>query len=202
QGGRGICPPDERLRQRDRDEPRGVVKRAVLLWRDACACVRGRARATRRPDRVRNGGDRLPAGGEGRGAEALPGTGRHRDVGGRAPRDPHDAHCRATRRRRARRPKAVVSAFETALARLRAVQARLDEHAAAGAPPGLTEPDPGGTERWEAGQVWAHLAEFPAYWLGQIQHILERRLAGDPEPVPFGRTKTDAARIAAIERDR
>jgi len=95
-----------------------------------------------------------------------------------------------------------VSAFETALARLRAVQARLDEHAAAGAPPGLTEPDPGGTERWEAGQVWAHLAEFPAYWLGQIQHILERRLAGDPEPVPFGRTKTDAARIAAIERDR
>ena len=95
-----------------------------------------------------------------------------------------------------------MSAFETALARLRAVQARLDEHAAAGPPPGLTEPDPGGTERWEAGQVWAHLAEFPAYWLGQIQHILERRVAGDPEPVPFGRTKTDPGRIAAIERDR
>ena len=95
-----------------------------------------------------------------------------------------------------------MSAFDTALARLRAVQARLDEHAAAGPPPGLTEPDPGGTERWEAGQVWAHLAEFPAYWLGQIQHILERRSAGDPEPVPFGRTKTDLGRIAAIERDR
>lgn len=92
--------------------------------------------------------------------------------------------------------------FETALARLRAVQERLDAHAAAGPPAGLTEPDPGGTERWEAGQVWAHLAEFPAYWLGQIQHILERRSAGDPEPIPFGRTKADSGRIAAIERDR
>ena len=95
-----------------------------------------------------------------------------------------------------------MSAFDHALGRLRAVQQRLNDHAAAGAPPGLTEPDPGGTERWEAGQVWAHLAEFPAYWLGQIQHILERRTAGDPEPIPFGRTKTDPGRIAAIERDR
>ena len=95
-----------------------------------------------------------------------------------------------------------MSGFDEALARLRAVQERLAEHAAAGPPPGLTEPDPGGTERWEAGQVWAHLAEFPAYWLGQIQHILERRAEGDPEPIPFGRTKTDPGRIAAIERDR
>jgi hypothetical protein len=92
--------------------------------------------------------------------------------------------------------------FDGALTRLRAVQQRLDDHAAAGPPPGLTEPDPGGTERWEAGQVWAHLAEFPAYWLGQINHILERRAAGDPQPIPFGRTKTDPGRIAAIERDR
>jgi DinB superfamily len=95
-----------------------------------------------------------------------------------------------------------VSRLDTALARLRAVQQRLDEHAAAGPPPGLTEPDPGGTERWEAGQVWAHLAEFPPYWLAEIQHILERRASGDPEPIPFGRTKTDPGRIAAIERDR
>ena len=95
-----------------------------------------------------------------------------------------------------------MSGFDVELARLRAVQQRLGEHAAAGPPPGLTEPDPGGTERWEAGQVWAHLAEFPAYWLGQIQHILERRATGDSEPIPFGRTKTDPGRIAAIERDR
>lgn len=95
-----------------------------------------------------------------------------------------------------------MSDFDAALARLRAVQQRLDDHAAVGPPPGLTEPDPGGTERWEAGQVWAHLAEFPAYWLGQIEHIIERRAAGDPEPIPFGRTKADPARINAIERDR
>ena len=95
-----------------------------------------------------------------------------------------------------------MSGFDEELARLRAVQQRLDEHAAAGPPSGLTDPDPGGTERWEAGQVWAHLAEFPPYWLGQIQHILVRRAAGEPEPIPFGRTKTDPGRIAAIERDR
>ena len=50
--------------------------------------------------------------------------------------------------------------------------------------------------------MWAHLAEFPPYWLGQIQHILVRRAAGEPEPIAFGRTKTDPGRIAAIERDR
>ena len=91
---------------------------------------------------------------------------------------------------------------DATLARLRAVQQRLEAHAAAGPPPGLTDPDPGGTERWEAGQVWAHLAEFPAYWLGQIRHILERRASGEAEPIPFGRTKTDPGRIDAIERDR
>ena len=95
-----------------------------------------------------------------------------------------------------------MNTFDASLARLKAVQHRLDEHAAAGPPPGLTDPDPGGTERWEAGQVWAHIAEFPAYWLGQIQHILERKTAGVPEPIPFGRTKADPGRIAAIERDR
>ena len=88
------------------------------------------------------------------------------------------------------------------LARLRAVQQRLETHAAAGLPAGLTDPDPGGTERWEAGQVWAHLAEFPEYWLGQIGQILERRASGEPEPIPFGRTRADPGRIAAIERDR
>ena len=92
--------------------------------------------------------------------------------------------------------------MEAALTRLHAVQQRLADHAAAGLPPGLTDPDPGGTERWEAGQVWAHLAEFPWYWLGEINRILEGRSSGDTEPVPFGRTKEDPGRIAAIERDR
>lgn len=85
------------------------------------------------------------------------------------------------------------------IARLERAEARLAEHAARPLPPGLTDPDPGADERWEAGQVWAHLAEFPAYWLKQA-----RRVVALPtnEPVPFGRVKTDAGRIAAIERDR
>jgi hypothetical protein len=85
-------------------------------------------------------------------------------------------------------------------------EVRLDEvderlQALAARPPaiGLTEPDPGATERWDWGQVWAHMAEFPTYWMGQIQSILDQ---DSPEPVPFGRTKADEGRLAAIEADR
>jgi hypothetical protein len=63
----------------------------------------------------------------------------------------------------------------------------------------LTEPDPGSGERWDAGQVWAHMAEFVSYWLDQVRSIIA---ADTEEPVPFGRTKEDAGRIAAIARDR
>ena len=91
------------------------------------------------------------------------------------------------------------AAVDELLARLDAAERRLADHAAAPLPAGLADPDPGGEERWEAGQIWAHLAEFPAYWLGQARIVL----AGEtPEPVPFGRVKTDANRIASIERDR
>jgi Mycothiol maleylpyruvate isomerase N-terminal domain len=88
------------------------------------------------------------------------------------------------------------------LRRLAKVRVRLEEHLAAGVPVGLTDPDPGGTERWEARQVWAHLAEFPSYWLRQVRAILDEREAGEAEPIPFGRTKADPERIASIERDR
>jgi threonine dehydratase len=89
------------------------------------------------------------------------------------------------------------------LARLGRVERRLAEHAERAVPSGsLTDPEPGGTERWEAGQVWAHLAEFPAYWLGQVRAVLAAKDGGADEPIPFGRTKADAERIAAIERER
>jgi threonine dehydratase len=91
---------------------------------------------------------------------------------------------------------------DAALARLGAVRRRLSEHAARPLPPGLTDPDPGASERWEAGQVWAHLAEFPGYWHEQVRKLVDARPAGDAEPIPFGRTKTDPGRIAAIERER
>jgi hypothetical protein len=86
------------------------------------------------------------------------------------------------------------------LHRLDAVTARLDAHARPPRPEGLTDPDPQSGERWEAAQVWAHLAEFPGYWTAEVHRILD----ADPDlgPVPFGRTKADPARIAAIARDR
>jgi hypothetical protein len=83
--------------------------------------------------------------------------------------------------------------------RLDAVERRLAAHAELDPPAGLTEPDLPSGERWEAGQVWAHMAEFVPYWMSQLRSILEQY---DGEPVPFGRVKTDPLRIAAIERDR
>jgi hypothetical protein len=88
------------------------------------------------------------------------------------------------------------------LERLAAVERRLAEHAGRPAPTGLTDPDPGSDERWRAGQVWGHTAEFPAYWLGQIDHVLNAHRAGEPEPIPFGRTKEDPERIGGIEQGR
>jgi hypothetical protein len=85
------------------------------------------------------------------------------------------------------------------ITRLADAERRLAEHAAKPLPTGLTAPDPGGGEQLEAGQVWAHLAEFPAYWLAQAQRVVALPTY---EPVPFGRVKTDAGRIEAIERDR
>ena len=93
----------------------------------------------------------------------------------------------------------MTAAVDELIARLEAVERRLAEHSEAPLPSGLTEPDPDGEERWEAGQVWAHLAEFPAYWLTQIELVIS---LPTNEPVPFGRMKTDAGRVAAIERDR
>jgi hypothetical protein len=97
------------------------------------------------------------------------------------------------------------AARDELIGRLEAVEGRLAEYVAAddrGLPTGLSDPDPGADERWEAGQVWAHLAEFPSYWLGQIRAIVEARGAGRDDAVPFGRTRTDPGRIGAIERDR
>ncbi|MGQ0618185.1 MAG: hypothetical protein ACT4PW_14550 [Acidimicrobiia bacterium] len=86
------------------------------------------------------------------------------------------------------------------LARLGAVVPRLDAHAGAAAPAGaLTSPDPGGHERWEQGQVWAHLAEIVGYWVPVVEGILATAVDG---PVPFGRTKADAGRVGAIEAHR
>ena len=82
------------------------------------------------------------------------------------------------------------------VARLDAVLPRLEAHA--GSPrPGLTDADPGTGERWDPGQVWAHLAEFIPYWIGEA-----RRVIAAAEPTPFGRTQSDPRRLGEIERRR
>jgi hypothetical protein len=87
------------------------------------------------------------------------------------------------------------------IARLDAVEGRLATAASTEPEPGaLTAADPESGERWDRGQVWAHLAEFIPYWIAQARPVLRDQPSG--EPVPFGRTKRDPERIGAIERDR
>jgi len=83
--------------------------------------------------------------------------------------------------------------------RLDDVERRLAQHSKGVKPTRLTEPDEGGTERWEAGQVWAHIAEFVPYWHNQIESVIGEY---EGSPVPFGRIKTDPGRIEAIEMGR
>jgi hypothetical protein len=88
---------------------------------------------------------------------------------------------------------------EEFLARLDVVQNRLQGHAYALAPGGLTDPDPPTGEQWEWGQVWAHVAEFVPFWVRQVRQVLATESV---EPLPFGRVKTDTARVAAIDQNR
>ncbi|HXA28040.1 MAG TPA: hypothetical protein VN193_04760 [Candidatus Angelobacter sp.] len=88
------------------------------------------------------------------------------------------------------------------LSRLDAVEQRLAAHAAHDAATVVgqrTDADPGTGERWEWGQVWAHLAEFLPYWIEQTRIVIDGHTG---EPVAFGRVKSDPVRVAAIARDR
>ena len=73
--GHRLRPGHDRRRQRHGDEPRPLVRRAVLVRRDAGAGVGRRAAAARRPGRQRDGRDRLPPRGARHDARALPGAG-------------------------------------------------------------------------------------------------------------------------------
>jgi DinB superfamily len=59
-----------------------------------------------------------------------------------------------------------------------------------------TDPDPNTGERWDRGQVLAHVAEMLPYWAHQVE------LVAADDQVPFGRVASDPGRLAAIERDR
>jgi len=86
------------------------------------------------------------------------------------------------------------------MADLETLRVRLAVLAAADTPAGMTDPDPDTPEeRWNAAQVWAHIAEFVGYWHQQLAMVIRDY---DGAPVPFGRTKTDAGRISAIDMGR
>lgn len=90
------------------------------------------------------------------------------------------------------------SVSEAFVHRLLAVEGRLHAQAERHPEPGrTTDPDPRTGERWEAGQVWAHLAEFIPYWMGEADRVM-----AEGTTKPFGRTSSDRGRLTAIERDR
>jgi DinB superfamily len=60
----------------------------------------------------------------------------------------------------------------------------------------LTDPDPDTGERWDRGQVLAHVAEMLPYWVEQAE------LVATGDQATFGRVRTDPGRVGAIERDR
>lgn len=89
-------------------------------------------------------------------------------------------------------------AYEEYVERLGRSQEELQRMAAAAVASGAqTEPDPSTGQRWDAGQVLAHVAEILPYWVVQM-----RGLVAVGSGRPFGRTATDGARAAAIERYR
>ena len=51
---------------------------------------------------------------------------------------------------------------------------------------------------WVGREVLAHIDEMLPYWLGEIERIL----AAQMEPVPFGRAPTDLIRLLTVDRDR
>jgi hypothetical protein len=64
---------------------------------------------------------------------------------------------------------------------------------------GLTAPDKATGERWDEGQVWAHMAEFPHFWLGEAHRLLK---SGRAELLEFGRGDTSRIRLEGIRSRR
>jgi len=86
------------------------------------------------------------------------------------------------------------------IARVDASQARLAALASSAPQPGSGMPAGGNEARWDAGQVWAHVAELIPYWIAEARRIVAGR--GDDAPVPFGRVPEDGQRDRAIEAGR
>jgi Aminotransferase class I and II len=86
---------------------------------------------------------------------------------------------------------------QTLVDRLDAVQERLVEHAVR-RHEGVTPGDDG--QPWTAGQIWGHLGESPAFFLGELDRMIAA--AGQETPVPVGRPHDDPDRLGGPERGR
>jgi hypothetical protein len=80
--------------------------------------------------------------------------------------------------------------------RLQAAAGRIRASAVVLPDDALTDPDPDSGERWDRGQVLAHVAEMLPYWAQQAELVASGR------QTEFGRVKIDPDRVGAIERDR
>ncbi len=94
-------------------------------------------------------------------------------------------------------PKIMTAEEQERQRRLTDVMWRIRHFAGAASASARTPADPQTGERWDCGQVLAHVVEMIPYWLEQAKEV--RAWGGG---VPFGRIKSDPERIAAIERDR
>ena len=181
-----------------------VAERTRCRRRAAAARARGARRAGQL--RVAAGGDAARTAGAGAGATRRrhPSVRRGRRPGhgddpaeddrflaalGRRPtRSTSTRRGAADRRRGPRRP---------AGSRLDAVDGAALAMAGATTAPGCHRAEPQAGERWDAGQVWAHLAEFGAYWLAELDTIVDGRRR--PIRCRSAGRSVDPARIAAIE---
>ena len=98
------------------------------------------------------------------------------------------------------------------LDRLDVVMQRFRAHLHVGHP-GRTDPVPGEDETWDAGQVWAHVAEFGDYWFDQLARSWPSHRRPTPcrsvapaatpdasRPIEAGRHGDPAAHLATVAR--
>lgn len=85
------------------------------------------------------------------------------------------------------------------IARVDASEARLAGLASSAPAPASNASPTGSEAEWDAGQVWAHIAELTPYWIGEARRIIANQ---GGSPVPFGRVPEDGQRDHAIELGR
>src|SRR4029079_16700731 len=199
-----VRPPDDGDGERPGLQRRVARGHLLVVRRDARVRQQGdRARPGRRgrERNLRHGLHPRALAGARRGRVPLVAARRRGCAGGRAP----GRTARPGRRRAAAGAAAggnmTTGPAEGFLERLEVARAHMERLATATPPAGaLTDAEEPSGERWEWGQVWGHTAEFPAYWTARVREVFAKPASADP--APFGRSRDDPGRLAAIEDGR